>query len=116
MEKDILKKGTSNFKRSSKRAVMFFLATLCLLLLLDNIIHEPPDQPTTFLIISMVDFYDDNLSVIFSNGIECRFVPTCSDYMRRAVLKHGSIKGAAKGLWRIVRCSPLTTKRGMDYP
>ena len=36
----------------------------------------------------------------------CRFEPTCSQYFIEAVLVHGPIKGAALGLWRVMRCQP----------
>lgn len=45
----------------------------------------------------------------------CRFVPSCSEYMIQAVKKHGPIKGAAKGVWRICRCNPFC-KGGYDPP
>jgi len=43
----------------------------------------------------------------------CRFYPTCSEYAREAVLKHGVLKGALMSAWRIVRCNPLF-KGGYD--
>jgi putative membrane protein insertion efficiency factor len=45
----------------------------------------------------------------------CRFVPTCSEYARLAVLKHG----VARGLWlaggRLLRCQPFHPG-GVDLP
>lgn len=38
----------------------------------------------------------------------CRFYPTCSAYTVEAINKYGAIKGAAKGLWRILRCHPFS--------
>ena len=37
----------------------------------------------------------------------CRFYPTCSEYMRQAVLKYGVIKGGWLGIKRIYKCHPL---------
>ncbi len=37
----------------------------------------------------------------------CRFYPTCSEYMKQAILKYGVIKGGFLGLKRIARCHPL---------
>lgn len=36
----------------------------------------------------------------------CRFQPTCSEYARQAILKHGHFKGLALAVWRILRCNP----------
>lgn len=36
----------------------------------------------------------------------CRFTPTCSEYARQAILKHGPFKGLALAIWRILRCNP----------
>ncbi len=40
-------------------------------------------------------------------GQNCRFQPTCSEYFIGAVQKHGAIRGAARGIWRICRCHPF---------
>jgi putative membrane protein insertion efficiency factor len=37
----------------------------------------------------------------------CRFHPTCSVYMRVAVLKYGAGKGVWMGLKRLGRCHPF---------
>ena len=39
-------------------------------------------------------------------GPSCRFTPTCSEYARQAILKHGPIKGLGLAIWRILRCNP----------
>ena len=36
----------------------------------------------------------------------CRFTPTCSEYARQAIIKHGPFKGLALAIWRILRCNP----------
>ena len=45
----------------------------------------------------------------------CRFAPTCSEYARLAILRHGVAKGGAKAAWRICRCQPLALG-GIDLP
>ncbi len=37
----------------------------------------------------------------------CRFHPTCSEYAREAVLKHGLLRGAGLSLRRLARCHPF---------
>jgi putative membrane protein insertion efficiency factor len=37
----------------------------------------------------------------------CRFHPTCSEYMKEAIEKHGVIKGVGLGLHRLSRCHPF---------
>lgn len=48
-------------------------------------------------------------------GGNCRFHPSCSNYFIQAVEKHGAIRGAIKGIWRICRCHPFTPG-GYDPP
>ena len=46
-------------------------------------------------------------------GHNCRFTPTCSQYMIQAIQVHGPAKGLLLGLWRILRCNPFH-KGGYD--
>ena len=46
-------------------------------------------------------------------GHNCRFTPTCSQYMIQAIQVHGPAKGLLLGLWRILRCNPFG-KYGYD--
>lgn len=48
-------------------------------------------------------------------GTNCRFLPSCSEYMMEAIEIHGSGKGLLLGLWRIMRCNPFG-KVGYDPP
>jgi len=43
----------------------------------------------------------------------CRFQPTCSEYAREAVLRHGILKGSVLAACRLGRCNPLF-KSGFD--
>ena len=36
----------------------------------------------------------------------CRFTPTCSQYAKEAIIKHGPVKGLMLAVWRILRCNP----------
>jgi putative membrane protein insertion efficiency factor len=39
-------------------------------------------------------------------GINCRFIPSCSEYSIDCVKEYGIIKGGYKSLKRILRCNP----------
>lgn len=43
----------------------------------------------------------------------CRFTPTCSMYALEAIRRHGVLRGAALGLYRVLRCNPLS-RGGFD--
>ncbi|MDD5254827.1 MAG: membrane protein insertion efficiency factor YidD [Candidatus Omnitrophica bacterium] len=44
----------------------------------------------------------------------CRFSPSCSEYCIQAFRKYGLIKGAAKGMSRIIACHPFSGRSGYD--
>ena len=37
----------------------------------------------------------------------CRYVPTCSEYARQAIARHGLVRGVALAARRLLRCHPL---------
>jgi putative membrane protein insertion efficiency factor len=45
----------------------------------------------------------------------CRFAPTCSEYSRLALLKHGFWRGGALTFGRLLRCQPFHPG-GIDLP
>lgn len=45
----------------------------------------------------------------------CRYSPTCSEYARLAILKHGVLRGVALAAWRLARCQPAAAG-GIDLP
>ncbi len=42
-------------------------------------------------------------------GSQCRFEPSCSQYMIDAVESRGPLVGTALGVWRILRCNPFNS-------
>jgi uncharacterized protein len=59
--------------------------------------------PGSILILA-VRLYQWTLSPIV--GRQCRFQPTCSNYMIGAIRKYGALAGTWKGVRRILRCHP----------
>jgi uncharacterized protein len=45
----------------------------------------------------------------------CRFTPTCSEYARLALLKHGLWRGGLLATGRVLRCHPFHPG-GVDLP
>ena len=39
----------------------------------------------------------------------CRHTPSCSNYMKDAIIEYGSVKGTYLGIKRILRCNPWGT-------
>ncbi|MEQ1828418.1 MAG: membrane protein insertion efficiency factor YidD [Pirellula sp.] len=70
-------------------------------------------QSARFVLIGLVRFYQRAISPLL--GSNCRFTPTCSQYMIEAVEKYGVIRGGFKGVLRICRCHPFR-KGGYDPP
>ncbi|MDY6972372.1 MAG: membrane protein insertion efficiency factor YidD [Thermodesulfobacteriota bacterium] len=57
-----------------------------------------------YIPIALIAIYQQFISPFRSPS--CRFYPTCSDYARRAINKHGIIKGGFLSLIRIFKCHP----------
>ena len=60
------------------------------------------------LFVACLKGYQWFISPLFSSlGVQCRFIPTCSDYAIGAVKKHGPVKGFFLAIGRVGRCHPL---------
>ena len=57
-----------------------------------------------WLLVLPIRFYQVAISPLL--GPSCRFTPTCSEYARQALIKHGPIKGLYLAIWRLLRCNP----------
>lgn len=58
----------------------------------------------SWIFILLVKFYQLSISPLLPNS--CRYTPTCSEYMIRAIQVHGVIKGLILGTYRIGSCNP----------
>lgn len=56
----------------------------------------------------MIGFYQRKLS-----RHTCLYEPTCSEYAKRCINNWGALIGILMGIWRILRCNPLS-KGGYD--
>lgn len=55
------------------------------------------------VLISLINLYQ---KVPFLSHYSCRFIPTCSEYAKIAIMEYGAIKGIYLALKRILRCHP----------
>ncbi len=65
------------------------------------------------LAIYLIKFYQRFLT-FFLGSHNCRFAPSCSNYMIEAIEKKGLLKGIHKGFLRILKCHPFSKKSGFD--
>lgn len=66
--------------------------------------------PLKSFCIRLIRFYQRRLS-----RRTCLYEPTCSEYTKRCINNWGVFVGILMGIWRILRCNPLS-KGGYDPP
>ncbi|MDD3952545.1 MAG: membrane protein insertion efficiency factor YidD [Lentisphaeria bacterium] len=57
------------------------------------------------ILLGLIGFYRRWLSILKPSC--CRFQPSCSEYARQAVIRHGCFRGILLSLWRVARCHPF---------
>lgn len=55
--------------------------------------------------LALIWLYQKAISPLFPGC--CRFIPTCSQYAREAIIRYGVIKGSVLTFFRLLRCQPL---------
>ncbi|MEM6392045.1 MAG: membrane protein insertion efficiency factor YidD [Planctomycetota bacterium] len=75
-------------------------------------------RPDRFLLRHTIIFIVAAYRVLLAPALggQCRFQPTCSQYMLEAVAKYGPYRGLFKGLRRLSRCHPFSKHYGYDPP
>lgn len=58
----------------------------------------------TWLLLLPIVFYQKCISPFTPPS--CRFTPTCSEYAKEALRKHGALKGFLLATKRLLRCHP----------
>ena len=62
--------------------------------------------------INFIEVYQKYLRMVLPYS--CRFLPTCSEYAKQAILKHGFFKGMLLASARLLQCHPFSGKAGND--
>ena len=66
------------------------------------------------LMLLLIKFYQKRISPIISaSGHHCKYYPSCSEYMKQAIIKYGVFKGFFLGIVRLLKCNPFS-KGGYD--
>jgi len=109
--------SSASKRRPVLKLVGLLFALFCLAVIADGL-RSPQAQITSRILAGGIQVYQDRISPLlhFNHRLQfCRFTPTCSEYMRQALLKYGLFPGLAKGTWRIMRCNPWNPG-GIDPP
>ncbi|GAB4353653.1 MAG: hypothetical protein Kow00114_02950 [Kiloniellaceae bacterium] len=61
-------------------------------------------QALSIVLLVLIRGYQLLISPLFPPS--CRYFPTCSDYARQAVTRHGPLRGGWLAARRILRCHP----------
>ena len=68
-------------------------------------------SPLQHAALAFLSLYKYLLSPLFAGS--CRYLPSCSDYARDAVVVHGALKGSWLAVRRLSRCHPFGSS-GLD--
>ena len=97
---------------SMRRAV----AVLALYLGLESL-YPPDAQLSARAGEAAIVAYQGTLSKgVRAMGARCRFTPSCSEYSRLAIRKHGFLPGCAMTVVRLGKCGPWGPRPGEDLP
>jgi putative membrane protein insertion efficiency factor len=66
---------------------------------------DPAPGLSARVALALLRAYKIAISPLFAGS--CRFLPSCSDYARDAVLEYGALKGSWLAARRLARCHPF---------
>jgi putative membrane protein insertion efficiency factor len=61
-------------------------------------------NPLTWILVAAIRLYQWFISPLI--GPSCRFMPSCSEYARDAIVMHGPLAGTWLAVRRLARCHP----------
>ena len=71
-------------------------------------------KATSSFLLGLIAIYRLFISPLL--GTNCRYLPTCSQYAKEAVIAHGPLHGSYYALKRILRCHPWAKPRVDPVP
>jgi uncharacterized protein len=74
-------------------------------------VPEPRLTAAQRLLLVLLTVYKGFISPLFAGS--CRYVPSCSEYARLAVVQHGALRGTWLAVRRLARCHPAASS-GFD--
>jgi putative component of membrane protein insertase Oxa1/YidC/SpoIIIJ protein YidD len=83
---------------------LFLLGLLGILTAID-LFRPPQNQVTARIYLSALNMYQQYGRQALDGTIRCRYIPTCSEYSRQAVERHGISRGLLLTWARIHSCT-----------
>jgi len=56
------------------------------------------------ILLAIIKIYQYAISPLMAPT--CRFTPSCSEYAKQVIVKHGALRGGWLSLKRVLRCNP----------
>ena len=73
--------------------------------------------PSKKILLALMNFHQKVTSPKLNKlNMKCRYEPSCSEYGKLAILKHGAIKGGWMSIIRLSHCTPYSNHHLIDYP